>query len=76
MALISVSFNGTSNDLNDFCSALQYQATINGQANPETKVEFFQRKIKEYVWTVVRSYRINKAGVDARALEEKNTVNF
>lgn len=40
---------------NAFATAYGYQNTINGQPNPETKAQFRDRKIKEYIKEVVRS---------------------
>lgn len=40
---------------NAFATAYGYQDTINGQPNPETKAQFRDRKIKEYIKEVVRS---------------------
>lgn len=40
---------------NAFADAYGYQDTINGQPNPETKAQFRDRKIKEYIKDVVRS---------------------
>lgn len=34
---------------NAFASAYGYQDTINGQPNPETKAQFRDRKIKEFI---------------------------
>ncbi len=40
---------------NAFASAYGYQNTIDGQPNPETKGQFRDRKIKEYIKDIVRS---------------------
>lgn len=40
---------------NAFASAYGYQDTINGQPNPETKAQFRDRKIKEFIKGIVRS---------------------
>lgn len=76
MPQITVTFNGTATDLDDFCTQYGYAATIDGQANPETKTAFFQRKVKEFVYDSVKARRVNKAADDARAVEVAKTVNF
>jgi hypothetical protein len=76
MALITISFNGTQADLDDFCLEHRYQATIDGVSNPESKVQFFQRVIKEYVWGSVKTQRANRVGNEARQAELNKDVNF
>ena len=76
MATISVSFNGTQTDLDDFCAVYNYQNTIDGVANPETKVQFFQRKVTEFVWESVKARRTQVAADTARATEQAKTINF
>lgn len=76
MASISVTFNGTQTDLDDFCEQHRYQATIDDAPNPETKVQFFQRKVKEFVWESVKARRVIVAADAARDLEQAKTVNF
>lgn len=52
MAQISVPINfpdGEQARVRDaFCVAQGYQATVNGSPNPETKVQFIQRRTKEW----------------------------
>lgn len=66
MPTLSVTFNGTAQDLTDFCDAFAYQATIDGEPNPETKQQFFTRKMKEYANEVVKSFRANRDAETAR----------
>lgn len=46
---------------NAFATAYGYQNTINGQPNPETKAQFRDRKIKEYIKDVVKSVETQAA---------------
>ena len=71
MPIISTSFNGTTQDLDDFCSGLNYQETIDGKPNPETKTDFFKKKLKEYAKEVVVSFRANRDAETSR----KNAMN-
>lgn len=49
-------------DLRDtLASAFNYQTTINGQPNPETKAAFVQRKLNEnFVGYIKRTYKAEK----------------
>lgn len=83
MPQISITFNGTATDLNDFCTHHKYQDEIPdpdnpGETipNPETKVQFFQRKTKEFVYGSVKSQRVVTAGDAARQVELDKTVEF
>jgi hypothetical protein len=40
--------------VDDICLALNYQETINGSANPETKAQFAKRMIKQYMLNISR----------------------
>ena len=71
MAKIVCEYNGTTQDLDDFCSGLRYQETINNKPNPETKTDFFKRKMNEYAKDVVVSFRANRDAETSR----KNTLN-
>jgi hypothetical protein len=71
MAAINVAFNGTAQDLADFCAAMEYQATLidpNGQPfpNPETQAQFFSRIVKSYAGQVVTGYRARRDAEVAR----------
>lgn len=87
MATITVEFNGDATDLNDFCTTAGYHDTVTNPdydpevegseatiTNPETKVAFFQRKVKEYAWNTVKGYRLRQAQ-DA-AIENVADVSF
>jgi hypothetical protein len=50
MASLSVTFTGTAQDLDDFCTALGY-------TGPETKAQFFQNKVKAFANDVVANFR-------------------
>jgi hypothetical protein len=67
MAIISIDISTHGTRIQDaFAASYAYQATINGQPNPESKAQFTKRKIAEYVKDVVRAYEANKAAEDAR----------
>jgi len=83
MAQITISFNGTATDLNDFCDQYKYQAEIPDPEdsdktipNPESKTAFFKRVVQEFVWSSVKSRRATKAADAARDAEVDKTVNF
>lgn len=40
---------------NAFAAAYGYRDTINGQPNPETKTQFRDRKIKEFIKDIVKA---------------------
>lgn len=40
--------------VDDICLALNYQSTIDGQANPETKTQFARRMIRQYMLNIAR----------------------
>jgi hypothetical protein len=48
------------------CLALGYQATINGASNPETKAQFIQRKLAEYLKTLAKEGEALQAAATAR----------
>lgn len=54
-----------------FTKAYNYEETINGQPNPETKGQFTRRKIREYVREVTVSYEAINAAETER-LKQKN----
>ena len=58
-----------------FAVAYSYQATINGQPNPETKEQHYQRRLKSYVAEILASYEGVLAGEIARkaAYEKANS---
>ena len=83
MAQITITFNGTSSDLNDFVAQYNYQDTIPDPnndnktiPNPESKLDFFIRKVKEFVYESVKAVRVNRVGDVARKVELEKVVNF
>lgn len=70
MAKIIIQFDGTQEDLDDFCKAQFY---VDGL---ETKDQFFQRKVQEFVFDSVKSLRIARAVNAARRVEEAKVINF
>ncbi len=46
---------------NAFADAYGYQNTIDGAPNPETKAQFRDRKIKEYIKEIVKSVETQAA---------------
>ena len=81
MAQISIVFNGTQSDLDDFCAQHRYQTTIMDEQgasipNPEKKTAFFTRKIKEFVYGSVKSRRASAAGDVAIQAEIDKIVSF
>ncbi len=64
-------------DIQDaFASVYKYQATINGQPNPETKAEFMNRKIKKIIKDIYISYNAKAAEVTRRSLITTANNNF
>ena len=57
---------------NAFASAYGYQATIDGQPNPESKAQFRARKIKEYIKEITKAeeHKAALAAVAAPTLED------
>lgn len=53
--------------MNAICSNHGYEATIDGQANPETKAQAVKRYIKEWAMAHVEAYEAKVASEDARA---------
>lgn len=49
-----------------FATAYNYQAAINGAPNPESRLQFLQRKLREHILDVVRSQESQAAGEVAR----------
>ena len=49
-----------------FASAYGYETTVNGSPNPETLVQFTQRKIREFIKGVVKGHEAVSAGEAAR----------
>lgn len=60
--------------LNNYCIAKGYQETISGQANPETKTDFFNRTLSAYIKEIVVSQAAN-AVANTVSTNETNTVN-
>jgi len=67
---ISFTITGTLTDLNqaldDFVYELGYQDNINGQSNPESKLDFFKRMIREYARDIIKIHRAKLAVTPAR----------
>ena len=89
MEQITVTFNPTAADLNDFAEQYSYQDTvpnpdfdskIDGSpatiSNPESKLEFFIRTVKEFVYGSVKSKRVNRVSDAVRKVELNKVVSF
>lgn len=57
-----------------FCSAYQYQLTIDDQPNPETKAQFTKRMIKEFIVNTVKSEDVKLARQTADATVAEITL--
>lgn len=57
----------TAEILDAFAKAYNYQVTINGQPNPETKAVFARRQVRRYILDIVRSQRHDAAKTTAIA---------
>lgn len=68
MATISVTIpNAILNRVTDgICGQYSYQATINGSPNPETKAQFAQRMVREFIKNTVKGYEATVAQDAAR----------
>lgn len=51
---------------NAFADAYGYQATINGQPNPQTKAQFAKARVIDFIRAVVRGQESNVASEAAR----------
>lgn len=51
---------------NDFAAYHKYQATIDGQPNPESQNAFIKRKIGEFIKESVTAYRVTSQTEAAR----------
>lgn len=54
------------------CAVEQYQATINGAPNPETRAQFTKRKIGEHIKSLVQVYEndlLRQSTIIPRAVE-------
>lgn len=81
MARITLTFDGTQADLDDYCEEHKYQETVtdeNGEevSNPETKAQFFDRTMHEHAWNSVKARRASRAADAARKAELDKEVNF
>lgn len=65
MATLAFSFDtGTvpfSRIVDAFATAYNYQATIDGQPNPETKAQFTRRMVRQYIIEIVKSQEVQAA---------------
>ena len=53
------------------CSNYGYQEEIDGEPNPESKKAFADRKIKEMLKAIEKSYRVRQAGTAATTAEHQ-----
>lgn len=74
MPQITITFNGTQTDLDDFC--LYNNQYEREKLSNETKAQYFIRRVKNYVFEAVKSQRIAKATNDADRIERNKEVNF
>lgn len=66
MASLNITFNGTAQDLSDFCSAFNYQPLLPDGVtpNPVTQTQFFTNQIKQYATNSVVGYRKRQAVIN------------
>lgn len=59
---ITIPNNITTRVIDGFCKRYNYSPTLeNGEPNPETKAQFAQRKLREYIKQAVREAEIQDA---------------
>lgn len=61
---------------NTFASTYNYQTTINGEPNPETKEEFMHRMIKVYIKNVYVSHHVTPIQATRQSLINTANSNF
>lgn len=68
MAVISIDIGTSGTRINNaFGSLYEYQATINGQPNPQTLSQFTKAQVASYIKQVVKDYEATVAAETARS---------
>jgi len=69
----SLSITTKTKILNNFCAKHNYQDTINGAPNPQTKVQFFNQVVSEFIRDAVVSQAAETDAITARNTTTETT---